>query len=205
MPGIVLDLKVHAVIQCLASSARGLTCTWARRGGVRPPTREAKMSYGDEVCAGRTSIRPLWRRRATSSSIFPCKSSARCSWRGPKRGYPSGVRTAPRMAGSPLSVTEKNSYERPGTFARPARIDSEFTFHSPVWGARISVRQKEGPPCHGARREESNLGPRQQGAAGADHHRGITVECPCRALPYKEQPRQATAERAALRRPPNGA
>ena len=27
------------------------------------------------------------------------------------------------------------------------------------------------PPCHGARREESNLGPRQQGAAGADHHR----------------------------------
>ena len=39
----------------------------------------------------------------------------------------------------------------------------------------VPGRHPVAPPCHGARREESNPGPRQQGAAGADHHRGIAV------------------------------
>ena len=60
----------------------------------------------------------------------------------------------------------------------------------PGWPTPRGRRRR--PPCHGARCEESNLGPRQQGAAGADHHRGITVECPCRAPPHQEQPGQAS-------------
>ena len=40
-----------------------------------------------------------------------------------------------------------------------------------------------GPPCRRARHEESNLEPRQLGAAGADHHRGISAQLPCQAAP----------------------
>ena len=60
------------------------------------------------------------------------------------------------------------------------------------------------PPAAGTRHEESNLEPRQLGAAGADHHRGRSAQPPCQAAPSHGQPGQATAERAAQRRPPKG-
>jgi len=47
-----------------------------------------------------------------------------------------------------------------------------------VLSARPTPRSSRGgPPCRGARHEESNLEPRQLGAAGANHHRGIGAEC----------------------------
>ena len=53
-----------------------------------------------------------------------------------------------------------------------------------VLSARPTPRSSRGvPPCHGARHEESNLEPRQLGAAGADHHRGISAQPPCQAAP----------------------
>ena len=52
--------------------------------------------------------------------------------------------------------------------------------------------------------EESNFEPRQLGAAGADHHRGRSAQPPCQAAPPHRQTGQATAERAAQRRQPNG-
>jgi hypothetical protein len=74
-----------------------------------------------------------------------------------------------------------------------------------VLSARPTPRSSRGgPPCRGARHEESNLEPRQLGAAGADHHREIGAQPPCQAAPPHGQPGQATAERAAQRRPPNG-
>ena len=60
------------------------------------------------------------------------------------------------------------------------------------------------PPAAGTRHEESNLEPRQLGAAGADHHRGRSALSPCQAAPPHGQPGQAAAERAAQRRWPNG-
>jgi len=60
------------------------------------------------------------------------------------------------------------------------------------------------PPAAGTRHEESNLEPRQLGAAGADHHRGRSARPPCQAAPPHRQTGQATAERAAQRRQPNG-
>ena len=59
-------------------------------------------------------------------------------------------------------------------------------------------------PLPRPRHEESNLEPRQLGAAGVDHHRGRSAQPPCQAAPSHGQPGQATAERAAQRRPPNG-
>ena len=59
-------------------------------------------------------------------------------------------------------------------------------------------------PAAGTRHEESNLEPRQLGAAGADHHRGRSAQPPCQAAPPHRQTGQATAERAAQRRQPNG-
>ena len=59
-------------------------------------------------------------------------------------------------------------------------------------------------PAAGTRHEESNLEPRQLGAAGVDHHRGRSAQPPCQAAPHHGQPGQATAERAAQRRRPNG-
>ena len=74
-----------------------------------------------------------------------------------------------------------------------------------VFSARPTPRSSRGvTPCRGARHEESNLEPRQLGAAGADHHREISAQPPCQAAPTHGQPGQATAERAAQRRPPNG-
>ena len=52
--------------------------------------------------------------------------------------------------------------------------------------------------------KESNLEPRQLGAAGADHHRGRCALSPYQAAPPHGQPGQAAAERAAQRRWPNG-
>jgi len=62
----------------------------------------------------------------------------------------------------------------------------------------------EANPAAGTRHEESNLEPRQLGAAGADHHRGRGAQPPCQAAPPHRQTGQATAERAAQRRQPNG-
>ena len=59
-------------------------------------------------------------------------------------------------------------------------------------------------PLPRARHEESNLEPRQLGAAGVDHHRGRSAQPPCQAAPSHGQPGQATAERAAQRWRPNG-
>ena len=59
-------------------------------------------------------------------------------------------------------------------------------------------------PAAGTRHEESNLEPRQLGAAGADHHRGRSAQPPCQAAPPHRQTGQATAERAAQRMQPNG-
>ena len=59
-------------------------------------------------------------------------------------------------------------------------------------------------PLPRPRHEESNLEPRQLGAAGADHHRGRSAQPPCQAAPPHRQTGQATAERAAQRRQPNG-
>ena len=71
--------------------------------------------------------------------------------------------------------------------------------------ARPNPRSRRGvPPAAGTRHEESNLEPRQLGAAGADHHRGRSAQPPCQAAPSHGQPGQATAERAAQRRRPNG-
>jgi hypothetical protein len=67
------------------------------------------------------------------------------------------------------------------------------------WGAlsaRPTPRSSRGvPPCRGARHEESNLEPRQLGAAGADHHREISAQPPCQAAP----PHGATGSRGKLR------
>jgi len=52
------------------------------------------------------------------------------------------------------------------------------------------------PVPQGPTREESNLEPRQLGAAGADHHREICAQPPCQAAPPHGQPGQTTAERA---------
>ena len=59
-------------------------------------------------------------------------------------------------------------------------------------------------PLPRPRHEESNLEPRQLGAAGVDHHRGRSAQPPCQAAPSHGQPGQATAERAAQRWRPNG-
>ena len=69
-----------------------------------------------------------------------------------------------------------------------------------VLSARPTPRSSRGvPQCRGARHEESNLEPRQLGAAGADHHREISAQPPCQAAPPHGQPGQATAERAGGR------
>ena len=43
-------------------------------------------------------------------------------------------------------------------------------------------------PLPRPRHEESNLEPRQLGAAGADHHRGRSAQPPCQAAPHHGQP-----------------
>ena len=70
--------------------------------------------------------------------------------------------------------------------------------------AETPQQESQRDPCRGTRHEESNLKPQQLGAAGAEHHRGNSEQCPCRAAPPHGQPGQATAERAAQRRPPYG-
>jgi hypothetical protein len=51
-------------------------------------------------------------------------------------------------------------------------------------------------PCHGARHEESNLEPRQLGAAGADHHRGISAQPPYVWMPSTRHARDAKSSGA---------
>ena len=76
----------------------------------------------------------------------------------------------------------------------------------------VPGRHPVAPPCHGARREESNPGPRQQGAAGADHHRengryrasGVKGAALSRAAPSRSLQAHAVAERAPCREPSRG-
>ena len=154
-----------------------------------------------------------WRRTSSSSAAAaPASSSSAAAGEGGGGEHGGGggcsaaataVRTAVAAA-SPASAS--------------ASAASASALASTGWRRGCSACQadtpwqEEGPPCHGARREESDLGPRQQGAAGADHHRengryrasGVRGAALSRAAPSRSLQAHAVAERAPCREPSRG-
>jgi len=125
---------------------------------------------------------------------------------GGSAGFPwrVGVATATAAAARASTSSASSAVELGGGVAASASAASAGWRRGASARGRIPAAGGAYPPAAGTRHEESNLEPRQLGAAGADHHRGRSAQPPCQAAPSHGQPGQATAERAAQRRPPKG-